>query len=983
MRKFAELVLKYRILIIIVTVILTVLMSYQLKDLEINSDILKYLPQDDPNVLMFNEVGKKFGGNSLAMIALETNDLFNSNTLNRINIITQKFKEMPEISYVTSLTDVIDIKKIEDGLEIGKLVDSYQIPTEKKELERIKNYTLSKEMYIGNIISNDGTIAVIIARLKDGVDKILVGRKMKEFVLSTKGDEKLYFAGIPFQMIFLTDIIKSDIILLLPIVIILISIILAISFRSKRGVILPLATVIISTIWGLGLMSFLGTKLTIASEGMPVLLLAIGSAYGIHLINKYLEDIKKGDNKIEAIKDTISEVGVPIFLAGLTTTIGFLAFLTSNLTLIKEFGIFTAIGVLFAFLVSITFLPALVSFMKAPKIRKNQKLVQDTFTYHFIKKLSAFIIRKKIMIAIIGSCICIIGILSLFNISREVNMVDYFKKHSEIRQAEEMMEAKLGGSIPIQIIVKGNLKDPATLKEIMKLEKYLKSLPDVHDPQSIADLICEMNYVMNDHYSIPETRKGVENLWFFLEGNEILPQLINSENNEGLIQAKLGSVNTKRLNFITNSINQYISNKIYPEIVKINLAEANSNLNKINHLRVKNIMNNISYDSAHYSFEINDKNALRMILQKYISQNIQANQQQLKHNISAKLEDYFNDDESDLNIESALLRENLVKSIIVNMEQNQDYSKKNILSQLQKEVPASYYVDDPELLNYAAISISAIIKNEIEWNKINNLIIEIKPFFSKDLSQYPDFQKNLIGDIWDINNTQITIPYSYYKKLNLNNQQHSPIIMNFQQTGLPIIYKDIDSKIISSQALSLIFALGLVLILLTIQFKSYIGGLISILPIILTVFFNFIIMWVFKIPLDTATVMIGSVAVGIGIDYTIHFNNRFHFELAREQSVDKALNVTLQTTGKAITINAFSVMLGFLTLLFGSIVPMQRFGWLIALTMAISALTALIFLPSLILLTHTSFLGNLKNNTLKNINGIQSKMKERIKNFKR
>ena len=142
-------------------------------------------------------------------------------------------------------------------------------------------------------------------------------------------------------------------------------------------------------------------------------------------------------------------------------------------------------------------------------------------------------------------------------------------------------------------------------------------------------------------------------------------------------------------------------------------------------------------------------------------------------------------------------------------------------------------------------------------------------------------------------------------------------------------------------------------------------------------------MWIFKIPLDAVTVMIGSVAVGIGIDYTIHFNNRFHFELARKQSKGNALNATLQTTGKAIIINAFSVMLGFLTLLFGSIVPMQRFGWLIALTMAISALTALIFLPSLILLTHTSFLGNLKNNTLKNINGIQSKMKERIKNFKR
>jgi predicted RND superfamily exporter protein len=676
MKKVAELVLKHRVPIIIGTIIITIFMALQLRKLEINSDILEYLPQDDPSVVLFNEVGDKFGGNSLAMIALETDDVFNPNTLNRVNTITQKFKEMPEISYVTSLTDVIDIKKMEDGLEVGKLFNECNIPSKKNELGKIKNYTLSKEMYRGNIISDDGTIALIIARLKDDVDRIAVGRemkefvlstKMKEFVLSTKGNEKLYFAGIPFQMIFLTDVINSDVIKLLPVVLLLLIITLAISFRSKRGVILPLATVIISTTWGLGLMSLFGIKLTIASDGMPILLLAIGSAYGIHMVNKYLEDIRKGDNKIEAIKDTISEVGVPIFLAGLTTSIGFLAFLVSNLTIIKEFGIFTAIGVMFAYIVAITFLPALLSFMPAPKIKAKKESLEPTLMNRFMTSLSRLILKRKFVIMVIGFFVFAVGIFSIFKINREVNMVDYFKKDSEIRQAEDMMELKLGGSIPIQILVKGDLQEPAVLKEMIKLEKYLKSLPDVHSPQSIANLICEMNDVMNDHYCIPEAREGVANLWFFLEGNEILPQLINSQNNEGLIQAKLGTVNTKKLNIVTVEIDRFISEKINSDIITIDLTKANSNLKEINRERVENISNKIFFDATHYGFEIKDRDALEDILHKYLTQD---NQKIPTSNLTTELVDYMNDEDSDLLIESLSLRNKVVNSLIRYVEKN-------------------------------------------------------------------------------------------------------------------------------------------------------------------------------------------------------------------------------------------------------------------------------------------------------------------------
>ena len=978
MRKFAEWVVKYRVGIIVGTVIITAFMAIQLKNLEINSDILQHLPQSDPHVILFNEVGDKFGGNSLAIVALEADDVFSFNTINRINIITQKFKEMQEISYVTSLTDVVDIKKVEGGLEVGKLIDNYDSLADKDELARIKEYVLSKETYRGNIICDDATIAVIVIRLKEDADKVAVGRKMKEFVLSTKGDEKLYFAGIPFQMISLTDIINSDIVKLIPIVLVLLIFTLAVSFRTKRGVILPLATVMVSTTWGLGLMSLFGVKLTLASNGMPILLLAIGSAYGIHLVNKYMEDIQKGDSKIESIKGTISEVGIPIFLAGLTTAIGFLAFLTSNLTVIKEFGIFTAIGVLFAFIVSVTFLPALLSIMPPPKQTDNLNNSQNVSSNRFMKGLSGLILKRKVIIVILGFSIFPIGIYSLFHINREVNMVEYFKKDSEIRQAEDMMEAKLGGSIPIQILVKGDLKEPAVLKEIMKFEKYLNSLADIHSPQSIADLICEMNYVMNDRYCIPDTREEVANLWFFFEGNEILPQLINSQNNEGLIQAKLGTVETKRGRYLVDNINKYLSTNIAPQVVSVNLTELKPGESKeLNQYRIQDILDNISYDATHYGLAIKSVEALRKVLQKYISQDTPINWKNLTPNISDKLTDYFNDEDSDLIIESATIRKKAIKSIIDYVKQKQDITENDIVSQLEKVIPVSYYEEDPDMLDYAAMSIAAILKNEMEWNKVNNVLAEIMPLISEDLSLHSDFQKNLIGDIWKINDTQIAFPISYYNKL--NNQPDTPIIMNFQQTGLPIIYKDIDHNIVSSQTYSLIFAIGLVLILLTIQFRSFIGGLISILPIILTVLFNFSIMWIFKIPLDAATVMIGSVAVGIGIDYSIHFNNRFHFEITKKNSVESALITTLQTTGKGIIINAFSVMFGFLTLLLGSIVPMQRFGWLIALTMIISALASITFLPSLLLITHTSFLGDLENKALRNVNGIKSGIKKRLK----
>ncbi len=327
MKKFADFVLRFSKSIIVVIVVITLGLGYFIKDLKINSDIISYLPKDDPVVMLFNEVGDNFGGNSLALVGLETQNIFNFETLSRIRKLTSEFEKVENLSHVMSITNILDMKKIEGGLEVGKLIDQYEIPKSEEALEKLKNYTLSKDMYAGNLVSYDGQVSVIICRVKEGVDKTAVANKLKKITNEFSGNEKKYYAGLPFQMISINEIIFSDVQRLVPLVIFLVILALYFSFKSFRGVVLPLLTVIFSTIWSLGLMALFDVSVSLVTNATPILLIAVGSAYGIHMMTKYYEDIRNDDTKKDRITAALQEVGIPIILTGVTTAIGFLSFL--------------------------------------------------------------------------------------------------------------------------------------------------------------------------------------------------------------------------------------------------------------------------------------------------------------------------------------------------------------------------------------------------------------------------------------------------------------------------------------------------------------------------------------------------------------------------------------------------------------------------------------------------------------------------------
>jgi predicted RND superfamily exporter protein len=742
MNRFAEGIVKFKWLIIIAVVGLTVFFSYQAKNLHINSDIISSLPDDDPAARLYKEIGTQFGGNDMGMIVLETDDVFKAEVIQHIKQITDSLKYTNGVSTVTSLTNILDIKSSEWGIEIGKLVDEYDLPVEQLQLDSLKNYVFSKEMYRGVVVSEDGTATAIMFTLLPDEDKQAVAKEIKDKIDALDLPETIYFGGLPMMMNDINDLIVSDIVWLVPIVFIVIAIILLLSFKSFRGVLLPLLTAGLAVVWTMGLMAVTGYELTIISNIIPVVLLAVGSAYTIHVINS-INHNKLADRK-QALLQALRYIIVPVILAAVTTAIGFVSFVFgAYLTMIKGFGIFTAVGTLIALILSLFFVPALISglsmYSKKTVIENEEK--QTILTHKILLPLVKFLFKHPKYTLTAWGVLLILCIGCIPLIKTSVNMADYFKKDNPTRVAEDVMQKKFGGSLPVFVVFEGDMQSPEVLKMMISTEHFMKEDPNVEITQSVADLIEQMNDAMDEGKKIPDDKAKIVQLWFLLDGQEVMPQLVNDDLTKGIIQSKFASVDSKEIEVFTAKMNRFI--------------EDNSN--------------------EHCKIEL---------------------------------------------------------------------------------------------------------------------------------------------------------------------------------TGMPSVYVKLNSSLINSQYNSLLIAIVMVVLIVGLILRSASKGIFAAIPVVATIIVLFGFMGITGIPLDIATVLVASIALGIGIDYSIHVITGFNKHLIDNGDTEKAIEETILHSGKAIIINVISVSAGFLVLLFSQIVPLQNFGLLVAISMFGSGFGALTLLPVILILVN-------------------------------
>jgi predicted RND superfamily exporter protein len=556
MKKTLSYIIKFRTLILLTILAITLVMGWQMKNLKINSDIISSLPDDDPAAVLYKEIGEKYQGSTIGIIIVNSENLYSAQTIADVATITDIVQSTKGVESVTSLANIINIKTDEYGLEVGNLVDIYALPETEEELMNLKNEVESNEMYKGVIVSNDGKSTIVMFTLATDVNQEEVGKEIKEKIAAQNFSHGITYGGLPMMMQELSTIIFNDMLWLIPSVAILLLIILFLSFKSVRGTILPLITVSIAITWTLGLMAILGYEITMIGGIIPVILFAVGSAYSIHVINHIRENQEEDYRK--RILSSLGYLVLPVFLSSLTTVFGFVSFIFgSYLTMIKDFGIFCAVGTFFSFILALTFIPALISFFPTPPRRVSDK--ESLLTKKFLRPLSSLVLKYPKYVLIFWISLVILGIIGTFKIDRSTNLASFFNKKSETRIAEETLQEQFGGSAPVYVLFKGDVHDPDFLAKMDDFSDFLKTNPHISHVTSIVDLIEQMNEAMGEGRKLPTDRAKIEQLWFLLEGHEVMEQLVSDDLDEAIIQTRFSSINTNDTKKFIDEVEEYIA----------------------------------------------------------------------------------------------------------------------------------------------------------------------------------------------------------------------------------------------------------------------------------------------------------------------------------------------------------------------------------------------------------------------------------------
>lgn len=535
--------------------------------LEFDPSIKSMVPKQNEFLQTMEEIDDLFGGTTIVVLAVESDSLLFEHTLAKYKEFADSLAGINVIEKVVSIYSTTRMTSSEEGFQVTPLIK--RLPKNVAEVDSLKDILSSTSRIIGNIISDDFRMMSFICQLTVSYDydEHELVNTIEELVKQFEGPEKIYFAGMPITRANVTNQMRRDMSFFLPVGLVLMVIFLAFSFRSWLGVLLPLMVVVISTIWTLGLMGYLGLDLPFTGILIPVMLIAITNNYGIHIISHYY-DYSKDDlkaSRVQIIKKTLRSVSFPIFLAGLTTVLGFLGLLSHILPKARELGIFVSFGIFVAFILSLLLIPAILNIAKRPAFLSDPNSFRridkglNLWGKFFIKYSRPAIISTLIILIIAGFGIKLVSVDS--------NPNNYYKKDAKIRIHNEAISRGFGGTAQLSVLIEGNAFDPQVLQNIELLTEHFKKYPLVSQTASIVDVVKTIHMAFNKgdsaYYAIPNDEELIAQYIFLYSltdeqsGISVLIDDVDYPENSQLI-VRIKDINTSQISTIVEETIEFI-----------------------------------------------------------------------------------------------------------------------------------------------------------------------------------------------------------------------------------------------------------------------------------------------------------------------------------------------------------------------------------------------------------------------------------------
>ncbi len=479
------------------------------------NDYRAFFGKDNPQLLAFDELEKTYNksDNVMFILAPASEDVFTPPVLQAVAEVTEAAWQLPYSTRVDSLTNFQWSHAEDDDMIVEDLVSDLESP----DIEKIKSVAMSEPRLLGQLVPDRGHVTGVNVTVQlPGVDPnvenpevVTAAREIRDQIAAKYPDIDIHLTGIVFMNGAFNEATEKDMKSLVPLTFVIILVAIGFILRSWTGIVATLLVVLFSVLSAMGLTGWFGITLTPASSSAPIVILTMAVADSVHMLVTYFDELRRSGDKREAMRESVRINLQPVFLTSITTAIGFLSLNFSDSPPFHDLGNICAMGVIAAFVWSVTILPALMLILPAGGKLMKQK------ESRFMERLADFVIEKRT--ALLYGMGLIIVVLAAFVPRNELNdvFVEYFDEQIEFRRASDFADQNLSGLYRIEYSLRsgeaGAVNDPEFMARVDAFAQWYREQPKVVHVSSYTDMLKQVNKNMHadeqQWYKLPEQRE--------------------------------------------------------------------------------------------------------------------------------------------------------------------------------------------------------------------------------------------------------------------------------------------------------------------------------------------------------------------------------------------------------------------------------------------------------------------------------------------
>lgn len=516
--KYTNWVIKNRWYIIIVTLILTGLFGSGGRLLKIDTDYRAFFGKDNPQLQSFEEIQNTYSKNDniLFVLAVEDEEVFTKNKLDAIEKLTEEAWKIPYSSRVDAITNFQHSYSEEDDLIVEDLVQD-AINKSSEQLKHAKVIALSEPFLFKRLISENAKVTGVNVTLQfpkkemsETPEAAAYARNLAEKIEKKYPGIKVYITGVAMLNNAFSEASINDMQTLTPLMFLAMFLIMFFSLRSVSGTITTILVITFSTATAMGIAGWFATGITPPSAQAPTIIMTLAIADSIHILVTILREMGLGRSKEFAIRESIRVNMQPVFLTSISTIIGFLTMNFSEVPPFNHLGNITSVGVLAAFVFSITFLPAFISVLPI----KIKKVKEKKDTDKFINTLADFVIKRRKSLFYSGILTTLIFGAFIFSNRLDDSFVEYFDESVDFRTDTDFTTNNLTGIYQLQFSLfadeSGGISNPEYLNKLEEFANWYRIQDKVLHVNSFTDVMKRLNKNMHSDdksfYSVPQSR---------------------------------------------------------------------------------------------------------------------------------------------------------------------------------------------------------------------------------------------------------------------------------------------------------------------------------------------------------------------------------------------------------------------------------------------------------------------------------------------